>query len=273
MSLNRTVFATIISIILTISPSQSSAQMLDSLDRVMIDSALVLLNLTPEELGFDKSWVEDDTFRLAVVERVLSEPLSLPDYVDETTAAVDSFAHRPLEMLTFISHQLAIDPNRRPLKPPQLPDWTFSPEIPFQIWMDALEQAEPYRRAFYGELDSLDLHDLIMAAPTMWGDDDDSTSLERVGSWQREFNVSVDTSRDVDSDRLLDIMKKLDMDELLKSGMIVVPAAQLMSEGFAYLEWSEYPTMGAVDGVVGDVLMYQETEWGRFVVGGTGDNI
>ncbi len=254
----------------------ASGQMLDSFDRAMVDSALKMLKLTPEELGFDKSWVEDDTFKIAIVEELLSNPLALPGYVDETMAMLDSNVLRPFDLLTFVSEQLAVDPNKKPLKPPKPIDIEFNTDDPFKLWITALEQAEPYRRNFYAELDSLELHDLIMAAPTMWGDDDDSTNEERVGSWQREFNVPVDTSREVNSDRLLDIIKQLDMDELFKAGLIVVPTAQKMARGFGQSRdgWLEkQPLTEPIEGVIGSVLLYQETEWGKFIVGGSDDNI
>ncbi len=262
---------------LTVIPfNRAHAQMLDSLDRSMIDSALTLLKLDPSELGFDKLWVEDDTFRLAVVEDLLSAPLALPDYVDETTTTIDSMISHPYDLLKFIGNQLKVDSKEKSLKPPELSEMTFDINDPFKLWVTALERAEPHRLKFYEKLDSLDLHDLIMAAPTMWGDDDDSTSEARVGSWQREFNLPVDTSREVNSDRLLDIMKKLDINELIIAGMITAPAAQMTAKGFGMSrdEWiKKEPISEPVEGVVGTILAYRETEWGKLVIGGGGDNI
>lgn len=270
-------FAVTISLLITTAFTlNSQAQMLDSLDRAMVDSALTLLKLDPSELGFDKLWVEDDTFRLAVVEDLLSNPMDLPGYVDETIAVIDSAILRPFDLLEFLGNQLKVDSKQKPIKPPVLEEIGFDMDDPFRLWLAAVKQAEPHRLAFYGDLDSLDIHDLIMAAPTMWGDDDDSTSKDRVGSWQREFNVPVDTSRDVNSDRLLDIIKKLDINELITAGMIVIPAAQMTARGFGKSreEWlMQKPTNLRVDGVVGPILHYQETEWGNLIIGGDGDNI
>ena len=48
-----------------------------------IDSACAEAGLTIPELGFEKKWVEDDTFRLELIDRILDEPLSLAFSGDE----------------------------------------------------------------------------------------------------------------------------------------------------------------------------------------------
>jgi len=258
--------------------------MLDSLDRKMLDSALVLLNIKPEELGFDKLWAADDTFRLAVVEKYLDDPYAFPGYVDETQTVIDSFSREPLEMLRFISNQLQVDPEAKPVRIPDSPDMTYDPVDPFHVWIDALKEAEPLRRQFYAGLDSLDLHDLIMAAPGLWcEEEDDSLKKLITGSWQREFNVQFDTSRDAGSDRILDIMKKLDRDALSQTGMLVIPAAQVTARGLtdngfngqAQTDEESVNRVGltVIEGVKGEVLYHSETEWGSFIIGGSGDNV
>ncbi len=89
--IRRRISAFCLSAIIAIS-TVTPAQMIDSLDQVMIDSALTLLKLHPDELGFDKAWVKDDTFKLAVVQHYLDNPYSFPQYVDETQSSVDSFS-------------------------------------------------------------------------------------------------------------------------------------------------------------------------------------
>ena len=113
------------------------AQMIDSLDRATIDSALGMLKLSPAELGFDKLWAQDDTFRLAVVEEYLSEPLKFPSYLDETQAAVDSFSRRPRERLEFIARQLRVDPYAVEVPAAAMPVTAFSVAGPFRCWRDA----------------------------------------------------------------------------------------------------------------------------------------
>lgn len=247
--------------------------MIDSLDQVMIDSALTLLKLHPDELGFDKAWVKDDTFKLAVVQHYLDNPYSFPQYVDETQAAVDSFSRKPFELLEFIALQLKVNPDEKNLEPDQSLELKYEPTDPFGLWLTALNAAEPSRQAFYSELDSLELHDLIMAAPVLWNEAEDSIKTLLEGSWQREFDQPVDTSREVNSDYILDSIKKLDMNELLGAGMIIAPAAQIMARGFGKNGCQGTQIDLEVEGISGSILYYQKTEWGEFVIGGTDDNV
>ena len=266
-----TLIITVLSIFTT--TVSTKAQMIDSLDQVMIDSALTLLKLSPDELGFDKAWVKDDTFKLAVVERYLNDPYNFPNYVDETQTAVDSFSRKPYELLEYISNQLKVDPDERDINP--LPKLTqnYNPADPFALWLAAIETAEPARRAFYSELDSLELHDLIMAAPVLWNEAEDSVKSLIEGSWQREAGFPADTSREVNTDYILDSIKKLKMKELMRAGMIVAPAAQMMARGFGKEGYQGAKADISVEGVSGSVLYYQETEWGKFIIGGVDDNV
>ncbi len=247
------------------------AQMLDSLDHVLVDSALKMLKLRPDELGFDKLYADDDTFRLDVVEKYLGDPLAFPGYVDQTIAAVDSFHSRPDELLSFMDAQLKVDIQKRS-KPITLPILTYEPTDPFRAWTKALEAAEPLRKKSYGALDSLEKMDLIMAAPALWCGDGDTNAAKMKGMWQFAAGVPVDTTRKVDQDRLLDIIKKLDVHSMIDAARIVVSAAQLTAEGLVANPLKMDPIPGNFKGVTGDVLLYQQTEWGTFVIGGYGDN-
>lgn len=254
-------------------PIAAQAQMLDSLDKALIDSALTLLKLRPDELGFDKLWADDDTFRLDVVEKYLGDPLAFPGYVDQTTAVVDSLAFRPRELFEFIDQQIKVDLKKKEPKPFTPPSITYEPADPFRAWTEALDAAEPLRKRFYAGLDSLDKHDLIMVAPTLWSEAGDSANAPLKGAWQRAAGQPVDTSRKVDTDRVLDIIKKLDVHALMDAAQVVVPAAQVTARGIALNLPTTEPIPGKVKGVTGEVLLYSQTQWGVFVVGGTSDNI
>lgn len=250
--------------------ASAEVPMLDSLDQAMVDSALHLIKLTPEELGFDKLWQDDDTFRLDVVEKYLNNPYVFPKYVDQTVGVADSLHSKPRDLLEFIDAQLKVDIQKLPKRTP-MPDLKYDLAHPFAAWIKALDTAEPSRKRFYSALDSLEVMDLIMAAPSLWSGDGDTTAGQIKGAWQVEAKAPVDTSRKVDQDRLLDIIKKLDVHSLIDAAMIVVPAAQITSKGTAD-SISVGKFSGKVDGVTGDVLYYEDNQWGRFVIGGSGDN-
>ena len=248
--------------------------MLDSLDRIMIDSSLKLIDLRPDELGFDKLWVDDDTFRLDVVERYLNEPLELPGYVDRTTNQIDSSWNKPLELLDFIKEQLHVDLIRKTdYKPVTIPQLQYNPLDPFRAWTLALESAEPARKAFTARIDSLGKADLIMMAPTLWSEGGDSVNAILKGRWQVEAGLPVDTSRKVTTDRMLDLIGNLNMEALMDAARVVVPAAQLTARGIAGDSLTRTPLPGRMKGVSGDVLLYSQTQWGLFVIGGEGDNV
>jgi HEAT repeat protein len=274
-------FLTILLSFLTLSISDSEAEMLDSLDKAVIDSALKLIKLNPAELGFDKLWAEDDTFRLDIVEYLLANPLEFPDYVDNTTEVIDSFKvngdYTPL--FSYISAQLKVDIKYTKRKKVKTELVDQKPSNPLNYLIEAFKKAEPLRREFYQELDSLEINDLIMSAPTMWNEDEDSIKVKLVGKWQFDAGIDVDTSQEVDSDRLLDIIAELDTRPLLEAAGIILTEVNNLTE---LCKTEDYQKQiipeGAksliIEGVTGDVWLYAESdEWGRMVVGGVGNNV
>lgn len=256
-------------------PEQLSP-MLDSLDRKLIDSALAILRVNPRELGFDKLWADDDTFRLDVVEYYLNNPLKLPDYVDSSYAQLTSHSRNPMGLLSFVDSQLLVtspDGVSRPLSVPEVDLPPYDPYDPFKVWKVAIERAEPYMHRFYGALDSLELHDLMMAAPVMWSEAPDSINRQRQGEWQRAMGLQVDTTREVGSDRLLDIMKKLDLTALFTAGKWVVSAAQITARGVSEWGVAVQRERGIAPAVQGEVRYWEESPWGWMVIGGEGKNL
>ena len=50
--------------------------------RAALRNALDKIGVHEYELGFDKLWVEDDTFRLSLIDTLMNRPLALPKYGD-----------------------------------------------------------------------------------------------------------------------------------------------------------------------------------------------
>jgi len=234
-----------------------SAQIMDSLTTAALDSCLTLLHLEKEELGFEKAWAKDDTFKLSIIDDLLDDPLFLPEYTQQTANSVEN--NQINELYTYIIKQLDGD-----LKNEQIIKNNKSEEIEEKI-EQTLDKAEQYRRSFYADLSSQEIHDLILVAPGLWCESEED-SLK--GSWQKEFNVAVDTSRVVDKDDLLNIFKKLDKDQLYTSGYIFM---QLVND----LITMDFPDdiRFKIDGVTGEVLYYQQTKYGDLVIGSKDDNI
>ncbi len=240
-----------------------SAQILDSLSTTVLDSCLSYLHLERHELGFEKAWAKDDTFKLKIIDYLLDNPLELPDYVEETVNITKDSSIK--DFTEYITKQLDIEINE-----------TFEyrstdSENPEDIIVNALDRAEPYRKQFYSKLDTLELHDLIMSAPNLWCGEDDPEDIALKGSWQQEFNVYADTSRSVDKDRLLDILKKLDRTSLHKAGLIFLSAIEELNlENF---ENSEMVYRGNIEGAKGEILYYVQTKYGELIIGGKSENV
>ena len=257
---NRTI---ILIILIHILPIILSAQILDSLTTTVLDSCLSYLHLEHNELGFEKAWAKDDTFKLEIVDYLLDNPLELPDYVEETVKiAKDKNIGNLAE---YITKQLDIEIDK------MLEFHSTDSKIPENIIVNALDQAEPYLKEFYSRLDTLELHDLIMSAPNLWCGEDDPEDIALKGNWQQEFNVTVDTSRSVDKDRLLDIMKKLDRNSLHTAGLIFINLIEELQHcNFDNFKMIEY---GNIEGAEGEILHYAQTEYGELIIGGKGENV
>ena len=73
--------------------AESRIDGLDSLTSVTLTRALEYLDITRPELGFDKLYADDDTFRLSVVEDILNDPLRLPGWQERVVAEARRWGH------------------------------------------------------------------------------------------------------------------------------------------------------------------------------------
>nr|HPR18823.1 hypothetical protein [Candidatus Cloacimonadota bacterium] len=240
------------------------AEILDSLSVVALDSCLTYLHLTPAELGFEKTWVKDDTFKLQIVDHLLNNPLDLPEYMEKTADNADSTLEEPTDFLRFASTQLdcsALDC-----------EIEYNGDV-LTALQEGMKEAEKSRKAALQDLAEYDLHDLIMIAPGLWADEEDPDLGSLMGAWQREFGVEADTSRVVDKNKLLDIIKKIDRSKLNEAGLIF---SQTIWQIYQNTNWENVPFTAPdqdIAGVQGEVLAYLTTDLGDIVIGGKGDNI
>ena len=94
-------------ILFHITPVILSAQIMDTLSTTILDSCLSYLHLQPYELGFEKAWVKDDTFKLKVVDYLLDNPMELPGYVEKTVLSMED--NNINNLFEYITHQLDVE--------------------------------------------------------------------------------------------------------------------------------------------------------------------
>ncbi|MDO9576306.1 MAG: HEAT repeat domain-containing protein [Candidatus Cloacimonadales bacterium] len=239
-------------------------KMLDSLTVSVLDSCLAYLHLEPFELGFEKAWVKDDTFKLQVIDHLLDNPLDLPKYVEETVNTADMSLNDPVKFLEFASRQLDCELGNVEIE---------NSGNALELLERAMIEAEKYRKQALADLDEWELHDLIMSVPGLWADEEDPSSELLKGAWQHEFQAEVDTSRVVDKDRILNIIKKIDRVALNKAGLIFSGAVWEIYKNTNWEDEELTPPNHLLMGVQGEIVAHLETSFGSIVIGGKGDNI
>jgi HEAT repeat protein len=280
-----------------------------------LKQALDLLNITPPELGFDKLYATDDTFRLKCVERLMNDPLSIPDYVtgwgdkldslcgvgcepmggvrcphltpkDSTSAvkwghltALSDF-HLTLpdfpKGLQEISHELdaaITDSEFQSVCVPPLGKSAKSPMSPnpaMQQLLLGFEQADPWMKKALESLTPSDREAVLMMAPCLWEDEDDSTDNGLKGALHRALGIPVDTSREVNGDTIRVLQARFDRHALLMAGIAIMNGISAAEPYLSQLD--TLPAKVQVDGVDGPVILAHRTPWGMVVIGGLGPN-
>jgi len=275
---------------------------LDSLAAATLSRALDYLDITRAELGFDKLYAEDDTFRLPLIEEILNDPLRLPGWQSETLDALRASVNDPaalageLARLIDASDDRALPPapwpGREGARPaPWLTSSAPSPEAapatppaPQRVYAEALDleqrfetflasarAAEQDLAQAFRDLTETDRQHLLIAAPAAWANGEEPYERARKGSLHFERGVPADTTIEADEDLLLDLAVKLDRAALTRATRQFLNGLVLLAAGAREIQLPR-ATIG-LDGVTGPVTMTAETPWGLFVVGGPGANI
>jgi HEAT repeat protein len=260
-------------------------------EQEQVKKALALQGITEPELGFDKKWATDSFFRLRVVDDLLDHPLHGPDYCDSSAMIVRDAGGNIPALLLFEDQatDAAVSAADTVLLNREIDEasaqghgWEAAPTGLSQNLVQSLrlifgsyEVAGKYLKQALRDLKRDELDRLLLNAPTLWGDEDDTTEHYLKGALHREFGLAIDTGPKFDTDTVLPIFRRIDRRALALSGLAVALAANrtrmlLAATPPAYP--LEMPPVKA-DGVQGECLYYAETKWGRVVVGGRGRNV
>jgi HEAT repeat protein len=264
---------------------------LDSLTSASLRRALDDLEIRPEELGFDKLYAEDDTFRLSIVEDLLNDPLRVPRW--QTTTVADLRARAAdLPGLVAALGRLCEAPggsvasNRtgtvrtvtersagwgRPDRP------GAGYREPVDRFVQRCRIVEAALRQAFARLDDRDRATILSLAPAFWGDweDPDSPDKERRGALHRELGgpMPVGGKKDeITADQILNASLKLDRPALTRASELFFAALADLSAD-VLRPGTPWTAEVKLKGVTGRISALYETPWGLLAIGGPGPNI
>ncbi len=279
---------------------------LGKLEHEKIEQALQIQGITKQELGFEKKWALDSIYRLKIVSQLLDNPLQTPDYLDMSIKTLDSQKDKLVENLIFLSKQLDIRISNQNIKTLEREitkrnqnlnksSEIINPTIESQD-VKILEQkitklsqhsdgtskiidqiiasykvAHNYLKRAIRNLSPEEIDKLLIMAPVLWSDEEDSLSGLK-GALHRDFRIKVDTSPKIELDTILEIFTKVDRKALALSGLAVTIGIEKIKPELDKIFYDVKHKFN-VSGIMGSVYFYQETQWGKFVIGSEEDNI
>ena len=231
---------------------------LDSLAAATLGRALDYLGIKPAELGFDKLYADDDTFRLALVEEILNDPLKLPGWQNRTLDDIRA-AHADLPALAARLGEIMEAPGRvaegqirgaddrrghaESLGRSKMPKGAERGEVARVGGLQATTppgDLDPAVAAFIGEcmvaeaalnlafakFTPEDRARILTLAPTFWGDSEDPGDKGRKGLLHFEAGMPVDTTLKWSEDPVLDAAVKLDRGSLTDASRLFLAALE-----------------------------------------------
>jgi HEAT repeat protein len=276
-------------ILLSIVPSLAAAaapgggiEGLDSLASATLTRSLDILGIRPEELGFDKLYMEDDTFRLGIVEELLNRPLELPGWQARTVEAVRDRAGDPPRLLAFLGQTCeAPDPDAVPgaeslrgARDAFLRGGDAAGTLQARVdeFVSACRRADAsLQRAFAG-LNAADRSVVLVLAPAFWGDWEDpgSTDTRRKGSIHFETGATADTSIKLTDHPILDASVKVERLALTRGSDQFLSALIDLAAAVGRTRLPD--ATETLPGVLGPIVGSFDTPWGLLVVGGPEPN-
>jgi HEAT repeat protein len=245
--------------------------------------ALKAQGIEPNELGFEKKWATDSIFMLKVVKDLLDHPLRTPRYADSAKYITDALSDNFPALLLYQAQQLDIpitaqdtislnkEIARSKIEYKDLPN-SLSQSL--SLIYGSFEIGDKYLKQAIKKMSQDEITKLLIQAPTLWGDEDDSTEHYLKGALHREFGIAVDTSPKTTGDTILAIVPKLDRRALALSGMAVALAANKVRDILTKDTFSQIPNSKfLIPNVRGGVYYYEETKMGKIVIGSEEDNV
>ncbi len=234
-----------------------------------LTEALEGYHMSPDELGFDKKWKTDDTFRLHIVEKLMDNPLKVPEFIEREGDFCDSIDAFSLSELQIRMAQLIDAPV---LKKPSAKFTSEERKIfhtealteelnmAVSIILSSFERALPFLSKSTEKLSESELEQLLVHAPVIWCEDTlEADSLK--GILYVEKGIEFDTT-ELESDTMLHFITNFDRGALLTASIIVQRGVE---EALKVLSTSSCEEEG--------VLFNATVEQGNIIIGGKGSNL
>jgi hypothetical protein len=259
---------------------------LDSLAAATLDRALRYIEIRPAELGFDKLYADDDTFRLSIVEKILGQPMMLPQWQSLTLQRLRDCADHPGRLAGLLGELeeapaggAGLDTIAWPGAVPGTNAAGSSVRIPPQQAVDAFiagcRTAEVSLNEVFARWSPENRERVLMLAPVFWGDWEDPSEKTEKGALHREVGATVDTTLKLTDDPILDAATLMQRPALTRAaGEYLTALMRLVRDldlGAAGASSPPAETL-TLDGVTGPVRAVYQTPWGLLVIGGSGSN-
>lgn len=222
-----------------------------------------LMNMTVEDLGYEKKF-RADSFRLDVVNRLMDNPLEVPNYVLGSGRELKAI-ERPSGYFSFTSQKLI----GKSVKP----DRFRSSDIPGLV-TEIYNLTSTHLDGAFKELTSAERDSLLYTAPALWSDEADSLKKGYAGALHAEFGAQRDSSWGLKLTDLLRLSRKLDLAELNAAGATLAEGVEKLIPLARQLLAEENPGQVEVDGAEGVIYaVYALPGGGKAIIGGPGHNV
>lgn len=227
-----------------------SQVLLDTAETAALKQALAYLNLSPDDLSYNKDWAERDSFRLKATDRLMARPLNVPLFADSLRAEILRFPGNPTSALFLgfslldarLSPKDTVDMRKRFEKAiGSKKGW----EAGLAYLRAAWDEAETHRQKAFSRLTRSQIDTLLYYSLSLWADEGDTLLDTLRGCLLREFGFPADTSWCDDSSRILELATMVDWRELALGSLafcmgvdeILIFAISIPEGGYSLGQW------------------------------------
>lgn len=250
---------------------------LDSLASVTLLRALEYLEIQPAELGFEKLYADDDTFRLTVVEELLNDPLKVPGWQTSAVGRARACVSDPVALVGHLGETVEAPEPARDARP-TAHAWfgtsqagSSDPRAAVDRFIAATREAEGALNAAFARLAPAERQMLLIVAPGFWGEAGDPIDKVRKGALHRELGAPADTAFEPKLDHVLDLAVKLDRPQITRAARLFLAAVAELTAALDPVGATP-GSAASMEGVIGPIAGSYETPWGALVIGGAGPN-